>query len=144
MSTEVLLTLIITISIIYEQGKENSMSENQVEEIMLHHIDAVGSGNMEEILKDYTEESLIISPEKTYQGLKNLPPFFTSWIEGVPPGAGELFEITHQHIVGEVAYIVWKMGDFVPFATDTYVIRDGKIMLHLFAPYLPKKQMQGA
>ena len=111
------------------------MSEKHVEEIMWHHIDAVGSGDMAEILKDYTDESLILSPEKTYQGLKNLPPFFTSWIEKVPPGAGDSFKITHQHIVGDVAYIVWQMGDFVPFATDTYVIRDGKIMIHAFAPY---------
>ena len=114
------------------------MLEKQVEQIMWHHINAVGSGDIEEILKDYTDESLIISPEKTYKGLANLPPFFTSWIEWVPPGAGESFEITHQHIVGEVAYIVWRMGDFVPFATDTYVIRKEKIMLHLFAPYIPK------
>ena len=114
------------------------MTEKQVEAVMWHHINAVGSGNLEEILKDYTEESLIVSPEKTFQGLANLPSFFTSWIKRVPPGAGDSFKITHQHIVGDVAYIVWMMGDFAPFATDTYIIRDGKIVIHSFAPYIPK------
>jgi ketosteroid isomerase-like protein len=109
----------------------------QIEAVMNHHINAVGSGDMADILSDYTEESLIFSPNGTYQGLANLPEFFTAWIESVPEGAGDSFEITHQSIVGEVAYIVWRMGSFAPFATDTYIIRDGKIMIQTFAAYLP-------
>ena len=114
-----------------------SMSKEEIEAVMWDHIKAVGSGDMDKILSHYTDESLIISPDGTFKGLDNLPPFFTSWIEQVTPEMGKAFNITHQHIRDDVAYIVWNMGDAVPFATDTYVMRDDKIMIQTFAPYIP-------
>jgi ketosteroid isomerase-like protein len=113
------------------------MSKEEIEAVMWEHINAGGSGDMDKILSHYTDESIIIAPQGILQGLDTLPPFFTAWIESVTPELGATFEITHQHIRGDVAYIVWKMADYVPFATDTYIIRDGKIMIQTFAPYLP-------
>lgn len=45
-------------------------------------------------------------------------------------------------IVGEVAYIVWhsvNQGADVKLATDTFVIRDGKIAVHTFAGRIEEK-----
>jgi hypothetical protein len=35
--------------------------------------------------------------------------------------------------VGEVAYLLWSGGAAFPFATDTYVVRDGKILVQTAA-----------
>ena len=40
--------------------------------------------------------------------------------------------LVHQDIHGEVAYIVWKADGFVKLATDTFMIRDGKIVTQTF------------
>jgi hypothetical protein len=31
--------------------------------------------------------------------------------------------------VGELAYILWRAEPWVPFATDTFVVRNGKILV---------------
>ena len=38
---------------------------------------------------------------------------------------------------GEIAYIVWTAGDLAPLGTDTFVIRDGKIVVQTFAAHVP-------
>jgi hypothetical protein len=42
-----------------------------------------------------------------------------------------------QDVEGEIAYIVWTAGDIVPFATDTMVVRNGKVLIQTFASYKP-------
>ncbi|WP_267884222.1 hypothetical protein [Paracidovorax citrulli] len=37
--------------------------------------------------------------------------------------------------VGEVAYLVWEAKPFVPMATDTLYVRDGKIAVQTFTAF---------
>jgi hypothetical protein len=43
-----------------------------------------------------------------------------------------------QDIHGEVAYVACTMGDAVPFGTDTFIIRDGKIAVQTLGIYVPQ------
>jgi hypothetical protein len=43
--------------------------------------------------------------------------------------------LARQDVEGEVAYIVWKAEPFIPLATDTFLIRDGKIVAQSFAAF---------
>jgi hypothetical protein len=56
--------------------------------------------------------------------------------------AGSTLEISTQIVEGEIAYIVWS-GESetlrIPFATDTFVIRDKKIVAQTFTPQMEKK-----
>jgi hypothetical protein len=38
-----------------------------------------------------------------------------------------------QEIVGEVAYILWERQPQISCATDTFVVRNGKILVQTFA-----------
>jgi hypothetical protein len=38
-----------------------------------------------------------------------------------------------QEIVGEVAYILWERKPQISRATDTFVVRNGKILVQTFA-----------
>jgi hypothetical protein len=47
-----------------------------------------------------------------------------------------------QEVHGEIAYIVWKADTpslDVPLGTDTFVVRDGKIVVQTFAGQLIPK-----
>ena len=44
--------------------------------------------------------------------------------------------LVRQDLEGEMAYIVWKAEPFIPMATDTFVIRDGKIVVQTYAGYM--------
>ena len=54
--------------------------------------------------------------------------------EIIPPGSD--FQMSKQAVEGEVAYIVWSASSpkyDVPLGTDTFIVRDGKIMFQTFA-----------
>ena len=55
---------------------------------------------------------------------------------------GSSFSMLQQLVEGEIAYIVWSAESQryrVPLATDTYLIRDGKIVTQTFAAKLEPK-----
>jgi len=52
--------------------------------------------------------------------------------------------MVQQLVEGEIAYIVWSAESQryrIPLATDTYVIRDGKIVAQTFAARLEPKSV---
>ena len=42
-------------------------------------------------------------------------------------------KLLRQDVHGEVAYIHWQAAPFIPFASDTFVIRNGKIVVQTIA-----------
>jgi hypothetical protein len=40
-----------------------------------------------------------------------------------------------QAIEGEIAYLTWSAEPFVRLATDTLLVRDGKIVAQTFTPF---------
>jgi len=87
-------------------------------------------------LSDYTENSVVYSPDGTVRGLDQLRAMFTSTLANIPHFM-EGFHILRQDCEGEIAFLVWKKDNVFPLGTDTYIIRDGKIMVHTFAAYMP-------
>ena len=106
------------------------------QEVLDHHLQAVGAGDVTEILKDYTDQSVVIEPGGTHRGRSELRTFFTPLFEGLfKPGTYE-FTMDRATVEGEVAYIVWHSendGAKVSLGTDTFVVRDGKIAVQTFA-----------
>jgi hypothetical protein len=51
----------------------------------------------------------------------------------MPPGFVQAMKLQRQEIAGDVAFIVWNAEPFLGFATDTFVIRGGKIAVQTFA-----------
>ncbi len=41
--------------------------------------------------------------------------------------------LRRQEAIGDVAYIVWEARPWFGFATDTFVVRDGKILFQTFS-----------
>lgn len=106
------------------------------QEVLGHHLQAFGAGDVNEMLKDYTDESVLIEPGGTHRGRSQLRSFFASHFEGLfKPGTYE-FTMDRATVEGEVAYIVWHSqheGRTVSLGTDTFVVRDGKIAVQTFA-----------
>lgn len=105
--------------------------------VLAHHMQAIGEGDLDAILADYAEESTLFTPDGPLRGLEAVRAFFAGMMETLPPGFMEAFEMLRQDGDGEVAYIVWRAGDFAPLGTDTFIVRDGKIVVQTFASYMP-------
>ena len=121
----------------------DSMSSAMTEKVLDHHLKAFGDRNLTAILADYTEESVLLTPDGPIQGHEQLRPVFEAFFaDFAKPGA--VFELKQRIIQGEVAYIVWtaETADNVyELGTDTLIVKDGKIAVQsLAAKVVPKNQ----
>ena len=60
---------------------------SDTEKVLKHHLEAFGSGDMEAILSDYTEESFVITQDGTVRGIDAIREMFTGLLQGLPPGS---------------------------------------------------------
>jgi ketosteroid isomerase-like protein len=107
-----------------------------VEQTLMHHLIAFGDNNLDEILKDYTEESVIISPNGSIKGLTEIREFFQDFFVVIPTGSS--FTMKQKTIVGNVAYIFWESESSsikIMAGTDTFVFEGDKIQYHTVADY---------
>ena len=110
-------------------------------DILENHLTSFGEGNIERLLSDYAPSAVLFTPDGLFVGPDAIRPLFEQLIdEFSKPGAS--FEMKTQYIEGEYAFIVWAaetVDNVYELATDTFVIRKGKIAAQSFAAkVLPK------
>lgn len=105
------------------------MAKVTTEAVIQHHGQALTSGNLDEVLKDYTMDSVLFTPTETYKGLESIKAAFAAMMKMLPPEAVANFKDIKQEIQGEYVYVLWTVLPTIPFAGDTFHIRSGKIMM---------------
>jgi ketosteroid isomerase-like protein len=103
------------------------------EATLARHVEGVISGDVEAVMKNFTEDSVVFTPDVTACGLAAIRSDTEAFFKNTPPELLQAIEVVRQDIVGEVAYLLWKAEPFVALATETYVVRNGKIMAQTFA-----------
>lgn len=101
------------------------------EELLLKHLIAVGERNIDKLMEDYTEESVLMIPSEKYAGLDRIRLFFGTMFELLPEGCE--MTLTDRRAEGNIGFVVWAAESDsikVPFATDTIIFEDGKIKYH--------------
>jgi hypothetical protein len=102
--------------------------------VLQRHLRAAGE-SVDAVMADYLEASILITPDATHRGLAEIRAFFTDLLEGRSKGFLGTFKMKRAEVAGELAYIVWEAEPWFSFATDTIVVRDGKIVLQTFAAH---------
>ena len=106
------------------------------------HLAAFSVGDIDTIAADYTDASVMITQDATYAGRAAIRGFFAGLLsEHFRPGTYD-FVMDLVSVEGDVAYIVWhascESADVV-LATDTFVLRGGKIATQTFTAKLDPK-----
>ena len=101
--------------------------------VLDNHLAAGLRGDTEGVLSDFTEGSVLFLPQGPVRGIAELRGFYGAFLTKPPPGFPKAFELLRRDVDGEVAYIVWKAEPGILLATDTFLVRDGKIMVQTFA-----------
>ena len=111
-------------------------------DVLDHHLQSFGAGDLKGVLADYTDESIIIAPDAVYRGPQQATPFFEAlFADFAKPGAS--FAMKQRTIEGETAYIVWSAetaDNVYELGTDTFWIHDGKILTQTFAAQVTPKR----
>jgi ketosteroid isomerase-like protein len=111
------------------------------EEVVGHHLQSFGAGDVDAMMEDYTQDSVIVTPTDTLKGLDAIRALFDVFTtQMLPPGC--TFEMLRQEIEGEVAYIFWNAESethkFLA-GSDTFIVKDGKIAMQTFAAHIELK-----
>ena len=98
-------------------------------DVLDHHLKCFGESDLKGILSDYAPGAVLFTPDGPLRGADAIRPLFQAMLaEFGKPGAA--FSLQHQFVEGDYAYILWtaETADNVyEVATDTFVVRDGKI-----------------
>lgn len=112
------------------------------ESVLTHHLESFANGEIDEILKDYSDDATIFTQDGEVTGRDNIKALYAKFFtELLPPGSYE-FNMQKQTVSGNIAYIVWNADGTnveIPLATDTFVFRDNKIASQTFAGLLIPK-----
>ncbi|PKO64419.1 MAG: hypothetical protein CVU22_24395 [Betaproteobacteria bacterium HGW-Betaproteobacteria-16] len=101
------------------------------QEVFDHHLLAFSQG-LDALVADYTEHSSIFLKDQTITGLAGIRAFFDDFLKDIQPGFWDAFKIVRQDVSGDTAYLVWEAAPFIKLATDTLLIRNGKIHVQTF------------
>jgi len=104
-------------------------TSRSTQDVLEHHLAAFGSGDVEKILSDYTEDSVIITEGGVLQGKDQIEGLFTALVEEFAK-PGMTFSMGVTHISGDIAFITWSAetaDNVYGFASDTFIIENGKI-----------------
>ena len=112
------------------------------EAVLNHHLAGFSNGDVDMVMEDYTEESLLILPETTLNDLDSIRAFFADLFGGLFKLGTYEFTMDRVEIAGDIAYIVWHStneGVDVKLGTDTFLVKDGKIAVQTFAAFVQEK-----
>lgn len=115
-------------------------TSQQTLQALQNHIAAFGRGDVDAIMADYAEDAVFYTPDGALRGKAAFRPLFEDLVAKFPPGSS--VELKQQIIDRDLAYIVWS-GESdqlrIRFATDTLLVRDGKIHRQTFAAQMESK-----
>lgn len=110
-------------------------------DVLDHHLKCFGESDLKGILSDYAPGAVLFTSDGPLRGADEIRPLFQAMIaEFEKPGAA--FSMKQQSVEGDYAYILWaaETADNVyEMATDTFVVRDGKIVAQSFTGKLTPK-----
>ena len=110
-------------------------------DVLANHLRAFDQGDLSGILADYAPGALLFTKDGVFQGADAIRPLFEAlFAEFGQPGA--TFNLTQQLVEGDYAYILWaaETADNVyELATDTFIVREGKIVAQSFTAKLRPK-----
>jgi ketosteroid isomerase-like protein len=108
------------------------------EAVVRNHLQAfLEQEGVDSIVKDYDDAARLHTETKMYDGKQEIHGFFVDFIDRLPAGAIDRFELTSLRVEGNIAFITWSVGSEIPLGTDTFVVDRGKIVSQTFAMYAP-------
>lgn len=97
------------------------------QEVFAHHGQALAAGNLDEILVDYSEDSVVITSAGAARGKDGIRKMFVTLLDELPDA---VWDLKNQILDGDVLYLEWaadSAANRVEDGVDTFVFRDGMI-----------------
>jgi len=110
-------------------------------DIVHQHLKCFYEKDLDGVVADYASDAVLFIPGGPLRGPAAIKPFFQTLVsEFSKPGAR--FSMQEQHADGDYAYILWNAetaDNTYEAATDTFIVRNGKIVAQSFAARISPK-----
>ena len=111
-------------------------------DVLDQHLKCFGENDLDGVVADYSSDAVLFVPDRPLRGREAIKPFFQAFFaEFAKPGAS--FSMRQRYVEGEYAYILWSAetaDNSYELATDTFVVRNGKIVAQSFAAKITPKR----
>jgi len=111
------------------------------QEVLDHHLLCFVGLDLDGIIRDYAPDAILFTPSGTLKGRDAIHAMFQALFEEFSkPGFSTAME--GQFVEGDYAYILWNAqsaDNTYETATDTFVIRGGKIVAQSFTAKITPK-----
>ena len=97
------------------------------QEVFQHHAQALGAGDLDEIVADYADDAVFITPAGVKRGKEGVREGFTQLLADVPNAAWELKTQTYEDDVLFLEWTAVSAATKVEDGIDTFVFSDGLI-----------------
>ena len=97
------------------------------EEVFAHHAQALGAGDLDEIVADYADDAVFITSRGVMRGKEGVRAGFTLLLSDLPNAS---WALKTQIFDGDVLFLEWAADSAATHAedgVDTFVFRDGLI-----------------
>lgn len=97
------------------------------QEVFAHHGKALAAGDLDEIITDYTDDSVVITAGGVSHGRDGVRQFFARLLGDLPNAT---WDLKSQILAGDVLFLEWAADSAVnrvDDGVDTFVFRDGMI-----------------
>ena len=114
--------------------RETSLNDTS-RNVVMHHLSSFLDNDLEAVMSDYTNKSVLITQVATYTGLVEIKAFIAGLITHFPKLRSSL-ELDKIVINDGLVYIVWHAKTptlEVALGSDTFIIKDGSIYRQTFA-----------
>jgi predicted SnoaL-like aldol condensation-catalyzing enzyme len=103
--------------------------------VVMNHLNSFLENDLEGVLTDYNDKSVLVTHTATYEGVDEIRVFFTDLMKHFPKQRSA-FELDKFIVRDGLVYITWHADTptvNVSLATDTFIVREGKIYQQTFA-----------
>jgi len=103
-------------------------------EILDNHLGAFFKRDIHAVLADYAPDAVMFTQDGTLSGVDGIRPLFQALFAEFEKGS-PTFNMQRQTVEGDHGYIVWNAetaDNVYEMATDTFVVRAGKIVAQSF------------
>ena len=111
-------------------------------DVLDQHLKCFSENDLDGVVADYSSDAVLFIPHRPLKGPEAIKPFFQAFFaEFAKPGAS--FSMRQRYVEGEYAYILWSAetaDNSYEAATDTFVVRDGKIVAQSFVAKITPKR----
>lgn len=107
------------------------------EQVLIHHIDALKALNLEEVLADYNDASVLVTADKTYIGKAQIREIFTNMLPMMAPlkDISVAREALSSDVIRQTFHATMNGNNIE--GEDIFVVRDGAILFQVILPPKP-------